>query len=223
MMASTVRPIRVLRHLPCAVQNIQETATALSRQTRSYSSRYLPSPAAPPSTRLLRPAHAASSLSIPRCASLHLSSRRCRRAHNDEEIPEEAPTTDFGRMDMLGQTPAPSTSIDICMSEGFRLDSGASIHDGQGVILAGGEAFAWQPWGPDKRLVNDKGQWEVKEEAFALLDLLWPRPGKMNSAVFSACHASREPWLSCPVCRSIGPGIGPRDTAPESRDEEVPQ
>ncbi|KAK7737837.1 hypothetical protein SLS53_006458 [Cytospora paraplurivora] len=105
-----------------------------------------------------------------------MSSRRYRRAHNDEEIPEEAPTTDFGRMDMLGQIPAPSTSIDICMSEGFRLDSGASIHNGQGVILVGGEAFAWQPWGPDKRLVNDKGQWEVKEEAFALLDLLWPRP-----------------------------------------------
>jgi hypothetical protein len=85
-------------------------------------------------------------------------------------------------MDMLGQTPAPSTSVDICMSEGFKLNSGASIYDGRGVMLVDGEAFAWQPWGPDMRLLNDKGQWEVREEAFALLGLLWPRPGKVYPA-----------------------------------------
>ncbi|KKY31491.1 hypothetical protein UCDDA912_g08548 [Diaporthe ampelina] len=79
-------------------------------------------------------------------------------------------------MDMLGQTPAPSTSVDICSSDGFKLNSGVSIYDGNGVLLVGGEAFAWQPWGPELRLVNAKGQWEVSEEAFAVLDLLWPRP-----------------------------------------------
>lgn len=113
-----------------------------------------------------------------RCASLHSSFHPRKRAHNGEEIPDAAPTTDFTRMDMLGQTPVPSTSVDICMSDGFKLNSGASIYDGRGVVLVGGEAFAWQPWGPDKRLTNAKGQWEVKEDAFALLDLLWPRPGK---------------------------------------------
>ncbi|KUI56957.1 NADH dehydrogenase [ubiquinone] 1 alpha subcomplex assembly factor 3 [Cytospora mali] len=122
------------------------------------------------------PGHASSSLLKPRFASLHDSSRRHKRAHNNEEIPDVAPTTDFARMDMLGQTAAPSTSVDICMSEGFKLNSGASIYDGKGVMLVDGEAFAWQPWGPDMRLINNKGQWEVKEEAFALLDLLWPRP-----------------------------------------------
>lgn len=80
-------------------------------------------------------------------------------------------------MDMLGQTPAPSTSVDICSSDGFKLNSGVSIYDGNGVMLVDGEAFAWRPWGPDMRLINAKGQWEVSEEAFAVLDLLWPRPG----------------------------------------------
>lgn len=88
-----------------------------------------------------------------------------------------APTTDFSRMDMLGQTPAPSTSVDICSSDGFKLNSGVSIYHGSGVLLVGGEAFEWQPWGRDMRLVNAKGQWEVPENAWGLLDLLWPRPG----------------------------------------------
>lgn len=82
-------------------------------------------------------------------------------------------------MDMLGQTPAPSTSVDICSSDGFKLNSGVSIYDGKGVLLVGGEAFEWQPWGSDMRLVNAKGQWEVPEGAWALLDLLWPRPGML--------------------------------------------
>lgn len=166
-----MRQTRALRHLQSACQSLQ--VTALARQAR------LPSQATSPLIRLPRPVQVSSSPLVPRCASLHVSSRRLRRAHNNEEVPDAAPTTDFARMDMLGQTPAPSTSVDICMSEGFKLNSGASIYDGSGVVLVDGEAFAWQPWGPDMRLVNDKGQWEVKEEAFALLDLLWPRPGKI--------------------------------------------
>jgi NADH dehydrogenase [ubiquinone] 1 alpha subcomplex assembly factor 3 len=113
-------------------------------------------------------------------APLHTSSARLAkraRAHNDEEIPDGPPTTDFSRMDMLGQTPAPSTSVDICSSDGFKLNSGVSVYDGNGVMLVGGEAFVWRPWGPDMKLVNAQGQWEVSEEAFAVLDLLWPRPG----------------------------------------------
>lgn len=114
-------------------------------------------------------------------APFHTTAHHARRAHNNEEIPDAAPTTDFSRMDMLGQTPAPSTSVDICSSDGFKLNSGVSIYDGKGVLLVGGEAFEWQPWGSDMRLVNAKGQWEVPEGAWALLDLLWPRPGMVSS------------------------------------------
>lgn len=125
---------------------------------------------APPRTRAAAAFH-----SGPR---LLLGGRR-RRAHNNEEIPDSAPTTDFSRMDMLGAAPAPSTSVDICSSDGFKLDSGVSVYHGRGVLLVGGEAFEWQPWGRDMRLLNERGQWEVPEEAFGLLDLLWPRPGML--------------------------------------------
>lgn len=177
IMNSAVRQTRALRHIQYACQSLQVT-----RQARSHSIRHFSGPAAPPLIRPLRPSQVLSSPLVPRCASLHVSSRRPRRAHNNEDVPDSAPTTDFARMDMLGQTPAPSTSVDICMSEGFKLNSGASIYDGRGVMLVDGEAFAWQPWGPDMRLLNDKGQWEVREEAFALLGLLWPRPGKVYPA-----------------------------------------
>lgn len=132
------------------------------------------------------------------------------------------PTTDFARMDMLGQTPAPSTAVDICMSEGFKLNSGASIYDGSGVMLVDGEAFAWQPWGPDMKLINHKGQWEVKEEAFALLGLLWPRPGKTDRRP-SPCVHHHQIAMADLFCfyRFIDSGTGRGDAALESGDEEA--
>ncbi|KAI1818797.1 hypothetical protein GGS20DRAFT_526916 [Poronia punctata] len=88
------------------------------------------------------------------------------------------PPTDFAAMDVLGNTPVPSTTVDICQSDGFQLNSGAKILDGSGVILVGGEAFEWKPWlaRGEHRLLNSKGQWEIPNEAFGLLSLLWPRP-----------------------------------------------
>ncbi|RYP43903.1 hypothetical protein DL768_009586 [Monosporascus sp. mg162] len=88
------------------------------------------------------------------------------------------PPTDFGELDVLGNTPVPSYSVDVCMSDGFQFNNGAKILDGSGVIVVGGEAFAWRPWLPrgEKRLLNQKGQWEVPNETLGLFDLIWPRP-----------------------------------------------
>jgi hypothetical protein len=49
----------------------------------------------------------------------------------------------------------------------------------------GGEAFGWRPWdvrtqgenAGGKRLLNGKGQWEVDEGAWGLLEVVWPKPG----------------------------------------------
>lgn len=175
-MAVSIGPKSVLRPLAATGRNLLQNFAP--RQARS-----LPLPLLPSPSRLSRRPRSRTlpSLSPTRqWAPLHTSPARLAqrsRAHNDEEIPDGPPTTDFSRMDMLGQTPAPSTSVDICSSDGFKLNSGVSIYDGDGVMLVGGEAFAWRPWGPDLKLVNAKGQWEVREEAFAVLDLLWPRPG----------------------------------------------
>jgi len=105
-----------------------------------------------------------------------LGRRRRVPGHGNEEVPEYPPTTDFSRMDVLGATPVPSTSIDGCMPDGFQLNNGIKILDGSGALLVGGEAFAWRPWGAAKKLVNGKGQWEVHDGAFELLGLVWPRP-----------------------------------------------
>lgn len=178
-MRSSMRPLQALQHLHAA--RLCLPAAALPNQVRHL----ITTPSLPPSKTHARSADPfvlsrQASSTFPRrrpCAPFHTAAPRSRRAHNDEEIPDAAPTTDFSRMDMLGQTPAPSTSVDICSSDGFKLNSGVSIYDGKGVLLVGGEAFEWQPWEGDMRLVNAKGQWEVPERAWALLDLLWPRPG----------------------------------------------
>lgn len=116
-----------------------------------------------------------------RPAAFHTSSPRSRTAHNNETPPDQAPTTDFGRMDVLANTPAPATSIDACAPDGFSLGGGSvEIGGGSGALLIGGEAFIWRPWDvKEKKLINKKGQWEVPNptEAFGLFGSLWPRPG----------------------------------------------
>ncbi|KAK2629290.1 hypothetical protein QTJ16_000110 [Diplocarpon rosae] len=87
--------------------------------------------------------------------------------------------TDFGTLNVLGNTPAPSTSIDACLWDGFHLDSGVKLNGGTGVLLVAGEAFAWRPWktgGRGLRLLNENGQWEVGDEAWGILGLVWPKP-----------------------------------------------
>ncbi|PQE18938.1 DUF498 domain protein [Rutstroemia sp. NJR-2017a BVV2] len=96
----------------------------------------------------------------------------------------ETTQTDFSSLDVLGNTPAPSTSIDACLTDGFHLNSGVKVTGGDGVLLVGGEAFAWRPWLGEGAagselglgLVNKKGQWEVGERAWGLLGCVWPRP-----------------------------------------------
>ncbi|KAI4192599.1 MAG: hypothetical protein LQ350_008608 [Teloschistes chrysophthalmus] len=98
---------------------------------------------------------------------------------------QEDTQTDFSVMDVLGNTPPPTTAIDACLSDGFHLDNGLKIGDGSGCLLVGGEAFAWRPWEaaspPNQRpktgkMVNAKGQWEVDAVAWGVLEVVWPKP-----------------------------------------------
>ena len=98
---------------------------------------------------------------------------------------KEDTQTDFGSMNVLGNTPAPTTAIDACLSDGFHFDSGLKISEGSGCLLVGGEAFSWRPWEAGSRpkgsgrgrMTNKKGQWDVEKEAWGILDLMWPKPG----------------------------------------------
>lgn len=103
------------------------------------------------------------------------------RLRSQRDTPSEPPPTDFNEMDMLRGMPAPSTSVDVCMYDGFGLNSGITITNGDGALLVHGEAFRWRPWEARGSLVltNKKGQFDIPFEAFGLFDLLWPRPGKL--------------------------------------------
>jgi NADH dehydrogenase [ubiquinone] 1 alpha subcomplex assembly factor 3 len=98
---------------------------------------------------------------------------------------------DFAALDVLRNTVTPATSIDACTSEGFALNNNMRI-SGCGVLLIGGEAYRWRPWlkkdatmqddaaedyAMTGQLLNAKGQWEVPDEAWGLLDMVWPKPG----------------------------------------------
>lgn len=113
---------------------------------------------------------------------LHTRSRLGRRqdTNANNAVPKQETTaSDLDRLDIMGAVPVPSHSVDLCMADGFQLNSGVEIGGGSGVLLVGGEGFAWQPWlagDRGKRLVNSKGQWDIAEESLALLSLVWPRP-----------------------------------------------
>lgn len=111
---------------------------------------------------------------------------------------EEDTQTDFTALNILSNTPVPTTAVDACIDDGFALDSGLKV-SGAGIILMGGEAFKWRPWlregrkegtigaggvGDDSKgvssvagkLQNRKGQFEVDRQAWGILDLVWPKP-----------------------------------------------
>lgn len=111
---------------------------------------------------------------------------------------EEDTQTDFAALNVLSNTPVPTTAVDSCMDDGFALDSGLKV-TGAGLLLLSGEAFKWKPWvqegrkegtigaggvGDDNKgvhsmggkLRNQKGQFHVSKQAWGLLDLVWPKP-----------------------------------------------
>jgi hypothetical protein len=95
---------------------------------------------------------------------------------------QESTQTDFGKLNVLGDVPAPTSSITTCYDDGFLLGNGQTVKNA-GVILAGGEVFKWSPWASEskeqssKTLLNIVGQWEIAKESLGVLDLLWPKPG----------------------------------------------
>ena len=166
-MASTTRIGRALRPAP-----------SLLRRGTGRAAHVHPPPAYCAATSSLRPLPTAAAIAPP-TAAFHSTPHR----PNDRG---ERAESDLSKLDVLGNTPVPSNSIDICMSDGFKFNNGATVEDGSGAIVVGGEAFAWRPWlarggggggKNEKRLLNPKGQWDVPEESLSLFDLIWPRPG----------------------------------------------
>lgn len=113
-------------------------------------------------------------------------------------VSKEDTQTDFNAMNILSNTPAPSTAIDSCTPDGFALNSGLKV-TGSGVMLVGGEAFKWRPWAREShkadaigasgdgdddkgvasmagKVMNARGQFEVDRQAWGILDLVWPKP-----------------------------------------------
>lgn len=141
------------------------------------------------SYHLSKPSRSLSSL--PTCRHLHTtpptpSTSHPPKTHDRGPTSSEKTQTDFSSLDVLGGTPVPSTSIDACLWDGFHLNNGVKITQGAGVLLVGGEAFGWRPWDAGKgkgkgkegkRLLNGRGQWEVDDSAWGLLELVWPKPG----------------------------------------------
>lgn len=76
-------------------------------------------------------------------------------------------------------------------------------------MLVGGEAFRWWPWVKDGgragmgdggdggnggkmegKLLNAKGQWEVSEEGWGVLELVHPKPGMHTYIPCTSRHAN---------------------------------
>lgn len=115
---------------------------------------------------------------------------------------QEDTQTDFNALNVLGNIPAPTTAIDACLDSGFHLNNGVKVSNGDGVLLVGGEAFAWRPWKAVEGAENDnaardsmlnaKGQFELDESVWGLLDLVWPKPGMS----IICCSSFRMPLSS---------------------------
>ncbi|KAI4592229.1 hypothetical protein KJ359_011381 [Pestalotiopsis sp. 9143b] len=171
-------PSSILQRAAGCCQHISHSAKASSASAHPLQSSRRQRPVA---------ANAAPFSRAPAVASFHTTpAAHASRAQQPSGNPA---ATSLGLLDVLGNIPAPSTSVDICMSSGFVLNSGARVTDGSGIILVGGEAFRWRPWelssptstSPDgkkegPRVQNKKGQYDVPPPSLSLFAHLWPRP-----------------------------------------------
>lgn len=107
-------------------------------------------------------------------------------SHDRGPESKEDTQTNFDALNVLGNIPAPTTAIDACLDSGFHLNNGVKLTNGDGLLLVGGEAFAWRPWkaveGAESdrvakdAMLNAKGQFELDESVWGLLNLVWPKP-----------------------------------------------
>lgn len=122
--------------------------------------------------------------------------------HSDRgPVSSETTQTDFSAMDIFNSsaTPQAANAIDACTPTGFHLSNGLKTTNGAGLLLLGGEAFAWRPWttvaspsssntttttttssagagGGEASLRDKKGMLVLPPATLALLNHLYPRP-----------------------------------------------
>jgi hypothetical protein len=145
------------------------------------------------------------------------------RTHDRGPPSKEDTQTDFAALNVLGNIPTPTTAVDACLDTGFHLDNGVKITGGDGVMLVGGEAFTWRPWmskkdGTKNNMINAKGQFEVDEQVWGILDLVWPRPGMSSFFFFTVVFFS---WFTdCATVTDLlilGMGASIFPLSPETR------
>lgn len=177
----TIPSPQLLRALRTCVSSSAPT-TGITRASLSLPipQRCTTTTAALPSTRRHN-----SSNQPPRPTRMIPRSHTAKPSTSQDRLPtakEENQGADLNALNVLGNVPAPTTAVEACLDDGFHLDSEAKVRGGSGVLLVGGEAFAWRPWltrpGKSKdEMVNRKGQFELDEEVWGLLGVVWPRPG----------------------------------------------
>jgi NADH dehydrogenase [ubiquinone] 1 alpha subcomplex assembly factor 3 len=162
MRAPSLDLIRALRSAACP--RISTTACRMTQSSKSHLRRF-------PSRRTLTTSSHVSA--VPRT---HTGPPK---SHDRGPASTEDTQTDFGALDVLRNTAAPATSIDACTTLGFHLNNGIRTTDGSGILLLGGEAFTWRPWGPSSTigsLLSRTGILNIEPSMFGLLDMLYPKP-----------------------------------------------
>lgn len=93
----------------------------------------------------------------------------------------------FSSLDVLGSIPPPPSAVEATYPDGFLLNNGVQIHDG--VMLLNNEVFRWLPalkGGLEENKAKTGGMLELTEEAWGLLDVVYPKPGWFTS--LSYCY-----------------------------------
>lgn len=201
-------------------QLLRALRTSLSAQTLAHraSSRF---PRAIPSSSLCATLTPFSLPSKTRNnSSISRPSRLVSRSHTHKPTsPDRGPEstedtqTDFDTLDVLADAAAPAAAIDATLDTGFDLSNGVRIRNGDALLLVGGEPFAWRPWKAVKGAANDqaakaamvnaKGQFELPEEVWGLLSVVWPRPGMWQSFNYSKVLVTWSHGSPCSVYRVI--------------------
>lgn len=101
------------------------------------------------------------------------------------------PSETFSSLDVLGSVPMPPSAVESTSANGFQLNNGTWVNDG--VMLLNNEVFRWQPvlkGSPDESKAKKVGVLDLAEEAWGILDVVYPKPGWFTSHPLPRYHYS---------------------------------
>jgi hypothetical protein len=110
--------------------------------------------------------------------------------------PVEASPDTFSSLNVYEDIPPPGSAIETVFDDGFQFSNHVSFYDGAGALLVDNEVFKWRPAERGSEIEKKAmrtGILELGPEAWGMLDVVHPKPGRSPLFLRSSAVSRSDP------------------------------